>query len=105
MSWYGPAGFGSSVLPDAADQYFRLERVALNGEATLDPGLAVLVMLTGDTDVDDGRTNACGKAATQQLRQMRPDTSKLHGRGELLACRPPLATVNVLATAPVRRGS
>jgi mannose-6-phosphate isomerase len=33
-----PAGFGSSVLPEAADRFFRLERVALNGEATLDPG-------------------------------------------------------------------
>jgi hypothetical protein len=26
--------FGSPVLPEAADAYFRLERVALNGEAT-----------------------------------------------------------------------
>jgi mannose-6-phosphate isomerase len=30
------AGFGSSVLPDAADPYSRLERVALNGQTTLD---------------------------------------------------------------------
>ena len=26
-----PAGFGSSVLPEAADRYFRLERIALDG--------------------------------------------------------------------------
>ena len=53
-----PAGFGSSVLPDAADPYFRLGRVALNGEATLDPGLAVLVMLTGEamSTTDDERS-------------------------------------------------
>src|SRR5215217_7645164 len=37
-------------------RYFRLERVALNGEATLDPGFAVLVLLTGDIDLEDGRT-------------------------------------------------
>jgi hypothetical protein len=42
-------------MPEAADPYFRLERVALNGETTLDPGFAVLVMLTGEADLEDGR--------------------------------------------------
>jgi mannose-6-phosphate isomerase len=83
-----PAGFGSSVLPEAADPYFRLERVALNGETTLEPGFAVLVMLTGEAGLEDGRAlqlrggntavapNACGPLV-------------LRGSGQLLACRPP----------------
>jgi mannose-6-phosphate isomerase len=81
------AGFGSSVLPQAADPYFVLERVALDGEATIDPGFCVLVMLTGDADLDGRRLrlragstavapNACGRLV-------------LRGRGEILACRPP----------------
>lgn len=49
------AGFGSSVLPDAADPYSRLENVALNGQTTLDSGFAVLVMLTGEADLEGGR--------------------------------------------------
>jgi hypothetical protein len=46
-----PAGFGPSVLPEAADPYFRLEHVTLRNEARLDPGFAVLVMLNGEIDL------------------------------------------------------
>jgi mannose-6-phosphate isomerase len=83
-----PAGFGPSVLPEAADPYFRLERVALKGETTLDPGFAVLVMLTGEIDIEDGRAvhlrggnTAVAPNAFGRL--------MLHGFGQLLACRPP----------------
>jgi len=84
-----PAGFGSSVLPDAAGRYFRLERVALNGEATLEPGFAVLVMLAGEANVEDGRRTHLVSGNTA----VTPNASghlRLHGHGELLACRPPL---------------
>jgi mannose-6-phosphate isomerase len=84
-----PAGFGSSVLPAAAGPYFRLERVALNGDATLDPGLAVLVMLTGETDVEDGRRTHVVSGNTA-LAPHAFGHLRLHGRGELLVCRPPL---------------
>jgi hypothetical protein len=60
------AGFGSSVLPEAADAYFRLEHVALNGEATLDPGFAVLVLLNGEIDLDDGPTPRSRAGNTQR---------------------------------------
>ena len=83
-----PAGFGSSVLPEAADPYFRLERVALDGETTLDPGFAVLVMLTGEVALEDGQavhlrrgTTAVAPNAVGRL--------MLRGHGQLLACRPP----------------
>jgi mannose-6-phosphate isomerase len=83
-----PAGFGSSVLPEAADPYFRLERVTVNGEATLDPGFAVLVMLAGKVDLKNesgvhlrGGNTAVAPNALGRLRFL--------GHGELLVCRPP----------------
>jgi mannose-6-phosphate isomerase len=83
-----PAAFGSSVLPEAADLYFRLERVAVNGEATLDPGFAVLVMLTGQVDL----TNEKGAHLRGGNTAVVPNALgrlMFHGRGELLVCRPP----------------
>ncbi|HEX6758473.1 MAG TPA: class I mannose-6-phosphate isomerase [Propionibacteriaceae bacterium] len=83
-----PAAFGSSVLPEVADPYFRLERVALNGETTLDPGFAVLVMLSGEADLQDGRAvHLRGGNTAVAPHAFGPLT--LHGSGELLACRPP----------------
>ncbi len=82
------AGFGSSILPEAADPYFALERVRLDGEATLDPGFAVLVMLAGEADVGNGRRVGLRAGSTA----VAPNASGpliLRGRGEILACRPP----------------
>jgi mannose-6-phosphate isomerase len=82
------AAFGSSVLPEAADPYFRLERVALNGETTVDPGFAVIVMLSGEADLQDGRTvHLRGGSTAVAPHAFGPLT--LHGSGQLLACRPP----------------
>jgi mannose-6-phosphate isomerase len=82
------AGFGSSVLPAAADPYFRLERVALDGEADIDPGFAVLVMLTGEADLANGHRLRLRAGSTA----VAPNTVGrlvFRGRGEVLACRPP----------------
>ena len=83
-----PAGVGSSVLPEAADRYVRLERVALDGEATLDPGFAVLVVLAGEIDLEDGQTVRLSHGSTA----VAPNAFgrlMCRGRGEILACRPP----------------
>jgi mannose-6-phosphate isomerase len=82
------AGFGPSVLPAAAAPYFVLERVALDGEANIDPGFAVLVMLTGEADLENGRRRQLRAGSTAVV----PNASGrlvLRGRGEILACRPP----------------
>jgi mannose-6-phosphate isomerase len=83
-----PAGLGSSVLPEAADQYFRLERVALDGVSTLEPGFAVLVVLSGEAELAGGRTTllTAGNTAVAP-NAFGPLT--LRGGGELLVCRPP----------------
>jgi mannose-6-phosphate isomerase len=83
-----PAGFGRSVMPEAADQYFRLERVALDGEATLEPGLAVLVLLTGEADLTGRRTTRI-TAGTTAVAPNAFGPLALRGRAEILVCRPP----------------
>ncbi len=82
------AGFGPSVLPAAADPYFVLEHVALDGEANIDPRFTVLVLLTGEADLENERRLRLGAGSTA----VAPNAFGrlvLHGRGELLACRPP----------------
>jgi mannose-6-phosphate isomerase len=82
------AGFGSSVLPETADPYFRLERVRLDGEAALDPGFAVLVVLSGEADLVGEQVSHLTAGDTAVV----PNAFgplKFHGRVELLLCRPP----------------
>ena len=79
-----PAGFGS-VFPPEADEFFRLERVAVEGTATLAPGFAILVVVSGEVRLGDlslprGRTVVVPNAAGAIV---------LTGAGEVLACRPP----------------
>lgn len=80
------AGFGPSVLPAAADPYFVIERAAVDGEADLDPGFTVLVMLTGEAGLQNGPTLTAGTTAVVPNAFGR---LILRGRGEILACRPP----------------
>jgi mannose-6-phosphate isomerase len=80
------ASFGPSVLPSAADPYFVLERAAVNGEADLEPGFTVLVMLTGEADIENGPRLTAGTTAVVPNAFGR---LVLHGVGEILACRPP----------------
>ena len=82
------AGFGPSVLPQAADPYFVLERVPLDGETTLDPGFAVLVMLAGEAELGNGRGLGL-RAGSTAVAPYACGPLVLRGRGELLACRPP----------------
>jgi len=88
VSWYVQPGFGSSVLPEAADQYFRLERVALDGESTLEPGFAVLVVLSGEADLSGGRTTRLTAGSTA-VAPNAVGPLGLRGRAEVLVCRPP----------------
>jgi mannose-6-phosphate isomerase len=82
------AGFGPSVLPKAADPYIRLERVALDGEVTLDRGFVVLVILRGEVDVQNGQSMKL-IAGNTVLAPHAFGPLHLRGHAELLACRPP----------------
>jgi mannose-6-phosphate isomerase len=83
-----PAGFGASVLPAAADPYFVLERVALDGQATIAAGFAVLVVLTGEAETGDGLRLGAGSTV---LIPYAAGPLSLRGQGDLLLCRPPAA--------------
>jgi len=78
------AGYGS-VFPPEADEFFRLERVAVDGEAGVDAGFSVLVVTEGEVRMGDlvlprGRTVVIPHSAGRIA---------LTGKGEALVCRPP----------------
>ncbi|MCW2803719.1 MAG: carbohydrate kinase [Propionibacteriaceae bacterium] len=82
-----PAGVGPSVFPAAADPYFVLERVVLDGESCLEPGFAVLVTLTGQAALDG--TEQQLTAGTTAVVPHAFGKLQLRGRAEILICRPP----------------
>ncbi len=83
-----PAGFGPSVLPRAADPYFRVERIDVAGRATTDPGFAVLVTLSGAVTLDGGPALPAGTTA---VAPHGAGPLAFAGQGEVLVCRPPRA--------------
>ena len=87
--WILPAEEGASVLPRESEQYFRLERHVVDGEVSIAPGFAILI-------VEEGALTLA--AASGALRVARGSTIAIpHGDGELtvsgegtiLVCRPP----------------
>ena len=79
------AGAGT-LLPDAAEEYFRLERVAVASEVALDAGFAVILVVDGELVVGGlpGARGATFVAAANE-------TVSAIGHGELLVARPPNA--------------
>ncbi|CAN5331928.1 class I mannose-6-phosphate isomerase [soil metagenome] len=76
------------VLPAGADEYFRLERVVVDGHASVDGGFAIVVVAKGELVVDGllrmpRGTTAVVPAAVGPIR--------LQGDGVALVCRPPAA--------------
>jgi mannose-6-phosphate isomerase len=73
----------ATSLPQAADPYFRADR--LSGGATLDPGFAILVVLEGEGTLADERI---AKGATLLLPHAAGPT-ELTGDVTVMRCRPP----------------
>ncbi|GHF08000.1 class I mannose-6-phosphate isomerase [Pseudolysinimonas yzui] len=80
-----PAPASGSVFPAAADPYFRLERIVVDGEADVAPGFAILVVTSGALEI--GR-EAAAKGSTLLL-PASDGTVTVRGTGELLVARPP----------------
>lgn len=74
-----------SVFPAAADGYFRLERIPVDGEATVEAGFSIVVVTRGDLDLDGDRVSA----GTTLLVPHAAGALRVSGVGELLICRPP----------------
>ncbi len=74
-----------SVLPPAADEYFRIERIFVDGPQVIDPGFAVIVAVQGDVTAAATPVPAGSTAIAPNSIGPIPVT----GQGELLVCRPP----------------
>jgi mannose-6-phosphate isomerase len=74
-----------SVLPRAADPYFRIERILVDGQQEITPGFTVLIAVQGDL-VTAGEAMPAGRTAVAP-HSIGPIA--VSGHGELLVCRPP----------------
>ncbi|MFJ2550825.1 class I mannose-6-phosphate isomerase [Microbacterium sp. NPDC087591] len=74
-----------SVLPRAAEEYFRLERLPVHGAAVIEPGFSVVVVVRGVADLD-GVALAAGSTVLVPAAAGRMQVS---GDAELLIARPP----------------
>ncbi len=83
--------WGGQLLPDEAEEYFRLERYQVNGSIQVEPGFAVIVLVNGAVE--------CRGQSFQSLNLVSGSTTvvpylagqlELLGDGEVLVCRPPL---------------
>ncbi|MCK2035968.1 class I mannose-6-phosphate isomerase [Microbacterium sp. SSW1-49] len=74
-----------SVLPRAADEYFRLERLPVHGAAAIAPGFSVVVVVRGVADLG-GLALAAGATVLVPAAAGRVQVS---GEAELLIARPP----------------
>lgn len=75
-----------SLFTADADAYFRLSRVVVDGDSTVDEGFAIIVVTEGEVVVGDGLrmprgTTAVVPAAVGPIR--------MRGDGVVLVCRPP----------------
>jgi mannose-6-phosphate isomerase len=80
-----PAGTGRSVLPGAADPYFRLEHRRIDGPTVVERGFAVLVAIDGDLVLDERAI----PAGTTVVAPWAAGDLVLRGHGRVLVCRPP----------------
>lgn len=74
-----------SVLPDAADEYFRLERMAVDGSVIIEAGFSIVV-------VSEGRIAIGGEQLSAGAALLVPHAAgalEASGHGELLVARPP----------------
>ena len=84
-------GSAGPLLPPEADEFFRLERVRIDGAAELDPGFAVVVVLDGEVDATGEHDSASTplRRGSTALLPHGAGAVRVEGAGELLVCRPP----------------
>lgn len=82
---------GASVLPAAADPFFRLERHVAEPDSPveLDPGFAVIVVAQGDVLLSGGGEELLSPRGSTVLVPHAAGGIRVSGSGEILVCRPP----------------
>lgn len=87
-SLVGTAGFGESVLPPGASEYFRLERRRIDGSSELEPGFAILIVIDGVAQLGHGASlPAHTRAVALYPHAVGP--IEIQGTVEVVICRPP----------------
>jgi mannose-6-phosphate isomerase len=83
-------GQGGSLLPPEADEFFRLERVAVDGAAQMARGYAIVVVTEGPLtlSVQRGAPVTLDVGATALIPDVVGEV-RVEGRGEVIVCRPP----------------
>lgn len=79
-----------SLFPADADRYFRLDRVVVDGSATVDHGFAIVVVAEGELSMKDARNIRLPRGSTAIV-PAAAGPIKLSGTGVALICRPPEA--------------
>ncbi|GAT72272.1 class I mannose-6-phosphate isomerase [Microbacterium hydrocarbonoxydans] len=74
-----------SAFPEAADEYFRLDRLPVDGEARIDAGFAIVVVIRGEVTIGGERVSA----GTTLLVPHAAGALSVSGAGEVLVARPP----------------
>ncbi|MFD1715752.1 class I mannose-6-phosphate isomerase [Amnibacterium flavum] len=80
-------GYGESVLPAEADEFFRIERREIAGDAELARGFAIVVVAAGEVTLD-GLADPL-PSGTTFLAPYSAGELRFRGSGEVLLCRPP----------------
>jgi mannose-6-phosphate isomerase len=83
------AGSASAALPTAADEYFRLDRVALDRRTTLDAGFAIVIVLDGTLALRCAEGAVAAGAGSTLLVPAAAGEMTISGSGTILAARPP----------------
>ncbi|GAA1237568.1 mannose-6-phosphate isomerase [Microbacterium phyllosphaerae] len=74
-----------SAFPEAADEYFRLERIPLHGTATVDQGFSIVIVNEGEAEIGAQRL----RSGSTLLVPHAAGALEATGAGELLVARPP----------------
>lgn len=76
-----------SAFPSDADEYFRLDRIPVDGIAVIEAGFSIAVVTSGALEIAGAQ---CRKGTTL-LTPAAAGSIEVRGRGELLVARPPAA--------------
>lgn len=82
-----PAPVRGSVFPRDADRYFRLERMPVDGDATVDEGFSIVVVTDGALEI--GAAGERFRSGSTLLVPASAGPLEVRGAGELLIARPP----------------
>lgn len=86
------AGYGEMIVPESAE-YFRLERIAVDGKAETSAGFAIVIVLDGELEIttqNDHDSVLEIKLGSTIVVPHRSGMLTLNGTGEILVARPPV---------------